>query len=480
MPGGKDGETRDSIMCKGLESVRRDSTAEVSEAVGVVLRHLLVDGAIEKAAAYIAGLVEAHRTSRTDLSTLLMSKSLSRAPKDYPNPPIHVRLALRLEKRDAATAPRVGDRVPFFVVKAQDRDTKTSELGEDPAFVIEHGTALNVDYYLNKLLRPAIRRILEPLRPGIMKRLFENVPLDNGRIGEVRSLKPGAPNTRMARTRELDDIKEGRAGSEYEPSNVTLRWAKTLSHVDDSKIEAAIKETVECMRAEIGRSDVPYTQELWLDRNQHQVDAPSIDAATKYHELRADLRECRRLMQRATDLAVEFANSFKGRSSSSSGGGGDGAISTANAQVLHTFVRTMNNCTTLARQCASAQASQARPPPQTIQAPKLGLAALTRPRRMCAQCNKTQLPHDKLDIVVCTKCRTSAAFIDLKTFAQRDYEKCTKLRDAAWDHCVSCAGSLSGARPCTATDCDNYFRRRIANQNLAYSAAWAKKLGLDW
>ncbi len=470
VPGGKDGETQDHIMCKGLESVRRDSTAEVSEAVNRVLRFLLVDGDIAKAAAYVAGLVEAHRTSRTDLSTLLMSKSLSRAPRDYATPPIHVQLALRLEARDAATAPRVGDRVPFFVVKPAERDAKTSELGEDPAYLIEHGIPLNVDYYLNKLLRPAIRRILEPLRPGIMKRLFENVPLDNGRIGAVRSLKAGGAGAQMARPRELDGIKEGRAGSEYEPSNATLRWAKERSHVDDSKIEEAIRETVERMRREIGRADVPYTQELWLDRNRYQIDAPSIRAATEQQELRADLRECERLTRRAADYAVELAKSCKEANGA--------APSAAALQLAANFSRTMRECEALATQCAAAKARIAKAQPVPVA--RTGLSALTRARRMCPQCNRTQLPHNRPDVVVCDACRARPEYGALREFAARDYAACREARDAAWDHCVGCAGSLAGARPCTATDCDNFYRRKIANQNLAYAAAWARKLALDW
>lgn len=134
-PGGKDGETRDAIHYKGIEVVRRDANAEVREALQGILRDLLVENNIAHAAAMVAVLVEAHRTQRTDISSLLMSKSLSRKPEEYDAPAIHVNLAMEMAKRDPATAPRVGDRVHFLVVKPKEDGAKTSTMGEEPQYV---------------------------------------------------------------------------------------------------------------------------------------------------------------------------------------------------------------------------------------------------------------------------------------------------------------------------------------------------------
>ena len=53
-----------------------------------------------------------------DLSLLVITKALSRDSKDYTAKQAHVELAERMRKRDAGSAPVVGDRVPYVIVKA--------------------------------------------------------------------------------------------------------------------------------------------------------------------------------------------------------------------------------------------------------------------------------------------------------------------------------------------------------------------------
>ncbi len=419
-PGGADGETQDGIMCKGLESVRRDSTMETSEAVSTVLRKLLVERNLSQAAAYVAGLVEAHRTHRVNMAKLLLSKSLSKPPQDYSPMPIHAHLACELHKRDPATAPRVGDRVPFFVVKPKNGTAKISEMGEDPGYVIANNIEINSDYYIHDMLRPAIRRILEPLRPGITARIFDNVPLNNGRTIETRSLSnlvkggvQGGVSTKVietTRTKELKDIKPGRAESENPASNSTLRWVKQRSAVDDREIESAIKTTITRMREEIGQGHEPYDKILKLPANWQGLDDESLK--------RAELK---------TSIIPADAN------------------------------------------------QPATPLPKKF----VGLAALAKVRRMCKACGSNYVKDAKQ--VVCDTCRADSGSerhrIMLST-AQREQERCTLQRDQTWATCKGCAGSLDNALTCGATECDNYHVRQAANRDLVWSTAWLEKL--DW
>ena len=48
----------------------------------------------------------------------VFAQSLSKDTEDYDNASAHVELAKKMKKRDPATAPQVGDRVPYVIIKA--------------------------------------------------------------------------------------------------------------------------------------------------------------------------------------------------------------------------------------------------------------------------------------------------------------------------------------------------------------------------
>ena len=51
-----------------------------------------------------------------DISQLVISKALAKS--DYDAKQAHVELAKRMRKRDAGSAPNLGDRVPYVIIKA--------------------------------------------------------------------------------------------------------------------------------------------------------------------------------------------------------------------------------------------------------------------------------------------------------------------------------------------------------------------------
>lgn len=48
----------------------------------------------------------------------LLLKELTKTDKDYANKQAHVELAHKMRKRDAGTAPKLGDRVPYVIIAA--------------------------------------------------------------------------------------------------------------------------------------------------------------------------------------------------------------------------------------------------------------------------------------------------------------------------------------------------------------------------
>jgi DNA polymerase delta subunit 1 len=56
--------------------------------------------------------------NRLDLSLLVVTKALTRDTENFATKEPHVELAKRVYQRDPASAPHVGDRIPYVIVKS--------------------------------------------------------------------------------------------------------------------------------------------------------------------------------------------------------------------------------------------------------------------------------------------------------------------------------------------------------------------------
>ncbi|XP_058075608.1 DNA polymerase delta catalytic subunit-like [Magnolia sinica] len=75
------------------------------------------------------------------------------------------------EKRDAATAPNVGDRVPYVIIKAA-KGAKAYERSEDPIFVLENNIPIDSHYYLENQISKPLLRIFDPILKNAEKELL--------------------------------------------------------------------------------------------------------------------------------------------------------------------------------------------------------------------------------------------------------------------------------------------------------------------
>lgn len=151
----------DKIDCKGIESVRRDNCGMVRYVVDVILQKILIDRDVPGAIEFCKGVIKDILQNKVDLSLLIITKSYSRDAEDYKNPQAHVKLAERMFQRNPATAPVVGDRVPYVIIKG-DKASRMWERSEDPLYVLENGLTIDAQYYLDQLIAP-LCRIFEPL-----------------------------------------------------------------------------------------------------------------------------------------------------------------------------------------------------------------------------------------------------------------------------------------------------------------------------
>lgn len=100
--------------------------------------------------------------NRVDISQLIITKELTKTDDEYKGKQAHVELAHRMRKRDAGSAPTLGDRVPFVIVSAA-KGTAAYMKSEDPIYVLENNIPIDTTYYLENQLSKPLLRIFEPI-----------------------------------------------------------------------------------------------------------------------------------------------------------------------------------------------------------------------------------------------------------------------------------------------------------------------------
>lgn len=161
----------DKMDTKGIETVRRDNCLLVKNLVTECLHKILIDRDIPGAVQYVKNTISDLLMNRMDLSLLVITKGLTKTGDDYAVKAAHVELAERMRKRDAATAPTVGDRVPYVIIKAA-KGAKAYEKSEDPIYVLENNIPIDPQYYLENQLSKPLLRIFEPILKNASKELL--------------------------------------------------------------------------------------------------------------------------------------------------------------------------------------------------------------------------------------------------------------------------------------------------------------------
>ncbi|KZF26553.1 hypothetical protein L228DRAFT_216732 [Xylona heveae TC161] len=150
----------DKMDSKGIETVRRDNCRLVQNVIETVLRKILIDQDVQGAQDYVKDTISDLLQNKIDMSKLVITKALSKS--DYTAKQAHVELAERMKKRDAGSAPTLGDRVAYVIVKGAG-GSKNYERSEDPMFVLENNLPIDTKYYLDNQLAKPLGRIFEPI-----------------------------------------------------------------------------------------------------------------------------------------------------------------------------------------------------------------------------------------------------------------------------------------------------------------------------
>ncbi|KAH8696716.1 putative DNA polymerase delta catalytic subunit Cdc2 [Talaromyces proteolyticus] len=150
----------DKMDSKGIETVRRDNCRLVQTVIETVLHKILIDRDLEAAQDYVKDTISDLLQNKIDMSKLVITKALSKSA--YTAKQAHVELAERMRKRDAGSAPTLGDRVAYVIVKGAG-GSKNYEKSEDPIYVLENNVPIDTKYYLDNQLANPLGRIFEPI-----------------------------------------------------------------------------------------------------------------------------------------------------------------------------------------------------------------------------------------------------------------------------------------------------------------------------
>ncbi|EPX72526.1 DNA polymerase delta catalytic subunit Cdc6 [Schizosaccharomyces octosporus yFS286] len=153
-------DTFDKMDSKGIETVRRDNCPLVSYVIDTALRKMLIDQDVEGAQEFTKSVISDLLQNKVDMSQLVITKALSKT--DYAAKQAHVELAERMRKRDAGSAPAIGDRVAYVIIKGA-RGDQFYMRSEDPIYVLENNIPIDAKYYLENQLSKPLLRIFEPI-----------------------------------------------------------------------------------------------------------------------------------------------------------------------------------------------------------------------------------------------------------------------------------------------------------------------------
>ncbi|KAG9054686.1 DNA-directed DNA polymerase delta [Serendipita sp. 407] len=153
-------EKYDKMDAKGIETVRRDNCRLVSTVIETCLQKLLIDKDVDAAENYVKRMISDLLQNKIDMSQLVITKALSK--ENYDGKQAHDELAKRMRARDAGSAPALGDRVPYVIIKGA-KSAAAYEKAEDPIYVLENNLPIDTRYYLDNQLSKPLERIFEPI-----------------------------------------------------------------------------------------------------------------------------------------------------------------------------------------------------------------------------------------------------------------------------------------------------------------------------
>ena len=199
----------EKIVMKGIETVRRDWCDLVSKTLYDVLEIILKEQDPKKAFKYVKGILNKLEKNEIPLEQLLITKSISKSLGEYKGTQPHIELLKKMKKRSPATAPGIGDRIGFVIVKGLQL---MSDRAEDPEYVKEKNLHIDSKYYAESQILPPLERVFEAIgidktellglgRQTLLMEMFKNKkPVEPESLTEYSGLICGKCNKTYRRS----------------------------------------------------------------------------------------------------------------------------------------------------------------------------------------------------------------------------------------------------------------------------------------
>ncbi len=155
-----DGGWDETIVTKGIETVRRDWCNLVSETLQDVLDTILKGKDTTKALKIVKDKIEEIKIGKMDIDKLVITKSISKSLRSYKGVQPHIELVKKMRKRDPTSLTGIGDRIGYVIVQGLGMMSKRAE---DPEYVKKHKLKVDAKYYIESQLLPPLERVFESL-----------------------------------------------------------------------------------------------------------------------------------------------------------------------------------------------------------------------------------------------------------------------------------------------------------------------------
>jgi len=164
MERGGNGEWKEGIVMKGIETVRRDWCELTGETMKEIIEIILKKNDVKEAVNYFKTVVNGLLEGKVDIDKLTITKTITKKPEAYAGIQPHVEVIKKMKQRGALEIPGTGDRIGYVIVKGMDMLSKRAE---DPSYVKEMGLSLDSRYYIDNQLLPPLERIFTAI--GVSK-----------------------------------------------------------------------------------------------------------------------------------------------------------------------------------------------------------------------------------------------------------------------------------------------------------------------
>ncbi len=152
----EDGEWKDKIEMKGIETVRRDWCPLVSELMLEIINIILKKGDLKSAIEKVRDVIEKLKRNEIPIEKLTIIKGITKNIQSYDGVLPHIELAKKMAERNPQNAPQIGDRIGFVIIKGNEMLSKRAE---DPNYVKENNIEIDSEYYIYNQILPPIERI---------------------------------------------------------------------------------------------------------------------------------------------------------------------------------------------------------------------------------------------------------------------------------------------------------------------------------